>query len=652
MPVKAKTIKDLPLKEVLDGSESLLVQDLDGTQQAPLGTIVDEIKQNSQEKIGEIESELNQTNARIDSIIALPDGSTKADAELIDIRIGIDGFVYDSAGTAVRNQISDAIERLEKGLSKGYVSDCSTSVVFEKGGINSEGSYIYDDRYIRTKTFISDSVNVVNILDEKYYFLVVRYTHGGDFVDRILSLSKYNSFKHATYKYKIVLYNKDTVSYVDVSYYNKIEFLSDKLKIKISENDTTFLKKGKNILSGNLTENSYVSWFSGELAESPNSKASDYIRVEPNSRISINCHNAIAFYDENLEFISGINGDGTNTHSYTVFNGDILGHRQHATYTIPNKAHYIRVTIDNQDSNVQLEYGEESTSYEKPYYYITDFYYPEAVVKKNTFVKKGESCIITMNKSKYTFKRVVDSDINVDTWRLYEGKLIDSNGTEYVMWFNSDGEGAIRLKDEDDFVCGFHGDEIMKNINIVIDGTVINMSEDYNLTFDDLTIIVESDVYHCNTSVNIGVKAFNRVKTLNFNSDKVTVSNRFICLKNVTVLSAALNLFQCYKTQNETNIINGFWNNYDQNFWKVPNAVGDPMPENNKKMTHARLFTIVGTIDIKATIGVDETHYNGSIVNYNDQNRLKVYFYPVYSTTGVEYKNGDSILSAFEFTIK
>lgn len=68
MPVKAKYIKDLPLKRVLDGSESLLVQDLNGTQQAPLEVIVDEIKQNSQEKIREIESELNQTNAQLSSI--------------------------------------------------------------------------------------------------------------------------------------------------------------------------------------------------------------------------------------------------------------------------------------------------------------------------------------------------------------------------------------------------------------------------------------------------------------------------------------------------------------------------------------------------------------------------------------------------------
>ena len=65
MSVKTKYIKDLPLKNELDGSESLLVQDSNGTKRAPLGTIVDEIKQNSQEKIREVESELAQTNAQL-----------------------------------------------------------------------------------------------------------------------------------------------------------------------------------------------------------------------------------------------------------------------------------------------------------------------------------------------------------------------------------------------------------------------------------------------------------------------------------------------------------------------------------------------------------------------------------------------------------
>ena len=122
MPVKAKNIKDLPLKNEFDGSESLLVQDSNGTKQAPLEVIVDEIKQNSQEKIREIESELAQTNAqlsekansyeleterkRIDLLTKIENGSTEGNAELLDMRIGVNGMVYDISGESTRDSLS------------------------------------------------------------------------------------------------------------------------------------------------------------------------------------------------------------------------------------------------------------------------------------------------------------------------------------------------------------------------------------------------------------------------------------------------------------------------------------------------------------------------------------------------------------------
>lgn len=159
-------------------------------------------------------AQLEVQKKRIDNIVALPDGSTTGDAELTDIRVGADGVTYNTAGTAVREQVSSLKEDLD------YLEEMeeNSNMSFRIGYANHNANNTVDNY----KVCLYKLCPAYSLLNLSIYLAK------GNTIQVIAANKNGKILSVVDAKAKITGYNRFTVNFIDVNepYYVCIYFPS------------------------------------------------------------------------------------------------------------------------------------------------------------------------------------------------------------------------------------------------------------------------------------------------------------------------------------------------------------------------------------------------------------------------------------------
>lgn len=140
---------------------------------------------------------------QIANLVANQGDGTK-DSELADIRVGADGITYDSAGEAVRRQVSELSEESEEIKDKS--TQFSYKSFWKKGIIGGDGNEAESETRIISKNAISiDKIKVLSV-KSGYKFAICCYNSEG----KVNEKRAYLDIRKKTFR-NVVVYYKETI---------------------------------------------------------------------------------------------------------------------------------------------------------------------------------------------------------------------------------------------------------------------------------------------------------------------------------------------------------------------------------------------------------------------------------------------------------
>lgn len=400
--------------------------------------------------INELKTDMNVVERRINTLTKLEDGSTTGDAELIDGRIGWDGYVYDNIGGAIRKQISDISKnRLDSGVNIFDIEKATVGKYCDVNGVINPNELGFITNYIRVENgdiyrsygmdfihgYDNDLNHVSKLSQGGSVFTItngVKYILGSGSKDELNTAMITRGDKTYDYQPFYTTFKADTanLAYELEKKSLKREYFIDKT---IDEDLCTFISSTKNLFDKTkATHGYYVNPHDGKLIANNDFWTSDFIKVEPNTTYTIRFVNQISQYsvkDGVGRFCTGGYSDNLNAAS--------------ATFTTDENANYVRICGHKSQLNYdQLEKGDEFTYFEE-YGYKLNYNLVKEYIES---AKTNES-----NKVKNIISRVFYKDKHTTI------KLIGDSITH--------GMGGEGYQEDGEVIGTFFGREYKRNIH-------------------------------------------------------------------------------------------------------------------------------------------------------------------------------------------